>query len=237
MTRDDRKSELSVLEQLAHAFAAWERFDHKGAASAFRNVEKRGNDLRSVLGRDRADRILGDVGRFAAHLGEIHNATPPSRHHVVDLLANAQRRNQEGRIDDAVARLYRAVEAHAQVALRDFHGIASTANVPLDRIPLSLRQQWEPKAREGSVPLGLQDAYALLDALEDQVGKAFMDARLDAAHSPLTARNRSILAHGFDRVSPEVFERLWKATLTLVDCQQTDLPCFPRLGDWRSAAH
>jgi CRISPR-associated protein (TIGR02710 family) len=33
MSREDRKSELNVLEQLACAFDAWERFDHRRAAS------------------------------------------------------------------------------------------------------------------------------------------------------------------------------------------------------------
>jgi CRISPR-associated protein (TIGR02710 family) len=231
MTREDRKSELSVLEQLASAFDAWERFDHPRAASTLRNVDRRANDLRSVLGRDKADRILADMRRFSASLGEICNAAPPSRRHVVDLLANAQRRYKEGRIDDAVARLYRAIEAHAQVALQQSHGIASTAKVPVDRIPPSLRQEWEPKAQSGSVALGLQHAYALLHALHDPVGKAFKDAKLDDLRSPLTARNHSILAHGFERVSPDAFERLWQAALVLVGCRQADLPSFPTLGD------
>src|SRR6266545_1445227 len=83
VTREDRKRELNVLEQFAKAFDAWDRFDHQSAATTFKSVEKAGNDLRAVLGRDRADRVLGDVGRFASYLGEICKATAPSRSHVV----------------------------------------------------------------------------------------------------------------------------------------------------------
>lgn len=208
VTREDRKRELNALEQFANAFDAWDRFDHQSAATTFKNVEKAGNDLRAVLGRQRAERVLGDVGRFTSYLGELCSATPPSRHHVVDLLANARRRHEDGRIDDAVARLYRAIEALGQVALKESHGIESTGKVPLDRVPSSLRSDWELRAREGIVALGLQDAYALLAALEHPLGERFRRLHLDGERSPLIARNRSILAHGFDRISEADFVSL-----------------------------
>jgi CRISPR-associated protein (TIGR02710 family) len=231
VAREDRKRELSVLEQFAKAFDAWDRFDHQSATTTFKNVEKAGNDLRAVLGRDRAERVLGDVGRFASYLGELRNATPPSRHHVVDLLANAQRRREEGRIDDAVARLYRAIEALAQVTLKEAHGIESSENVPLDRLPEDLRKAWERKAEEGVVKLGLQDAYALLGALDNSLGAKFQKAKLNDPKSALTARNRSILAHGFERVSDDVLDRLWTAALDLANSREADLPSFPKLGE------
>lgn len=228
VTREDRKRELNVLEQFAKAFDAWDRFDHQSAATTLKNVEKAGNDLRAVLGRDRAEPVLGDVGRFASYLGELCNATPPSRHHVVDLLANAQRRHEAGRIDDAVARLYRAIEALAQVALKEGHGIESSERVPLDRVPTALRMAWELKAEEGVVKLGLQDAYALLGALDDPLGAKFQKANLNSA---LSSRNLSILAHGFERVSDRVFDQLWSASLDLAGTKEVDLPFFPRFGE------
>lgn len=68
---------------------------------------------------------------------------------MVDLLANAKRRKDEGRIDDAVARLYRAIEVVAQVALKDRHGFKSSEKVPLDRVPEALRPGWAPRASDG----------------------------------------------------------------------------------------
>jgi CRISPR-associated protein (TIGR02710 family) len=186
MIRDDRKSGLNTVEQLALGFESWERFDHKTATGAFRNVDKRSNDLRFVLGSSRADRVLCDLERFTATLDQIRNTAPPSRLHVLDLLANAWRRREEGRLDEAVARLYRAIEAQAQTLLRESHGIASTSSVPLDAIPLPLRNQWQPGANDASVKLGLQDAYTLLDALGGPLGKAFHHTGLAGAKSPLT---------------------------------------------------
>jgi CRISPR-associated protein (TIGR02710 family) len=232
MTRDDRKAEMSVLELLAQAFDAWERFDHKGAVSAFRQVEKRANDLRGVLGRDRAERVLRDIRRFVPVLEQIRNAAAPARSHIADLLGNARRRANEGRYDDAVARLYRAIEAVAQVALRERHGIQSTAKVALDELPADLKQLWAPRATEGQVALGLQDAYALLAALGDTCGEAFQRTGLGGVRSPLSTRNQSILAHGFARVPTEIFDGLWVAALSLADLHDTALPVFPRLEAW-----
>lgn len=230
VTRDDRKRELNVLEQLAKGFDAWDRFDHAGAAGSFENVERAANDLRAVLGHDRADGVLGDLARSAQHLDQLIAATPPSRHHVLDLLANAQRRREEGRVDDAVARLYRAIEALAQVALKEDHQIGGTESVPLDRVPEALRGAWAARAEAGIVRLGLQDAYALLASLENAIGAKFRAAKLDDPTSALGARNRSILAHGFERVPDKVVTRLWAATLDLAGIEATALPSFPTLG-------
>jgi CRISPR-associated protein (TIGR02710 family) len=229
VSRPDRKREMNALQQLASAFDAWDRFDHEAARTAFTDVDRAANDLRAGLGRDRADAILADLERFGTHLDRLCNGSGPSRHHVVDLLANARRRQEEGRFDDAVARLYRAIEALAQVALEEGHGIAKTGKVPLERVPEPLRSRWAPAATEGFVKVGLQDAYALLAALGDPLGRRFSEERLDGTTSVLNERNTSILAHGFRRVSQGVYERLYRAALALAGIEARDLPSFPAL--------
>jgi CRISPR-associated protein (TIGR02710 family) len=229
--RPDRKRELAVLEQLAKAFDAWDRFQHKAASAAFDTVLKSGNDLRAVLGSKTADRVLEFIEGVTPNLAELRTATHPSRYHVIDLLANAKRRKDEGRIDDAVARLYRAIEALAQVALRERHGFETTEKVPLARLPETLRLQWDPRAKDGVVPIGLQDAYALLAALKDPLAEGFTSAGLDSQKSPLSERNHSILAHGFKPVSGSVFDNLCGAALRLMGIDEASLPSFPILGD------
>ena len=54
-----------------------------------------------------------------------------------------------------------------------------------------------------------QDDYALLQAHGDDSGRLFHEIGLDNREkSPLTARNQSILAHGFDPVSDKVYQSL-----------------------------
>jgi CRISPR-associated protein (TIGR02710 family) len=220
------------LKLLAEAFDAWDRFDHQRAVTRFQELSKYDNDLRAVLGQSKADQLRSYSHAQTAYLRKLGERHSPRMEHVVDLLANAQRRKTEGRIDDAVARLYRAIESLAQVALAERHQITNTKQVALDRVPEPLRGQWVSRANEGTIFLGLQDAYALLDAVGDAVGAKFKELQLhDTQRSPLTARNQSILAHGFERVSDQVFAQLWNAVLQLAGTDESSLPVFPTLRD------
>lgn len=231
VSRPDRKRELSSLEQLAKALDAWDRFDHTTSGNLLESVSKSANDLRAALGPTRGDRVLAGAAQLVTHLGQLGAAQAPSRHHVLDLLANAKRRKDEGRFDDAVARLYRALEAIAQVTLKEVHGFASTERVPLQEVPEPLRSLWDSRAIDGAVALGLQDDYAVLAALGDPVGQKFKDAGLSGTKSLLVARNRSILAHGFERVTEAVVNKLWTSTLALAAVDEATLPSFPALTD------
>ena len=226
-----RKRELNALKLLAEAYDAWDRFDQKSAMTKLQELAKYDNDLRAVFGQSKADEVRTWTHMHLDYLRKLVEGNSPSMLHVADLLANAQRRKAEGRIDDAVARLYRAIESLAQVALAERHQINNTKQVPLDRVPEALRGQWAARAEEGLVFLGVQDAYSLLDALGDELGTKFKQLQLhDRQRSPLTARNQSILAHGFERVSDKVFEQLWNAALQLAQIQEADLPVFPRMA-------
>ena len=122
----------------------------------------------------------------------------------------------------------------AQVALKEGHGVESTEKVPLEKVPEFLRTTWAARATEGVVALGLQDDYALLAALGDDIGKTFQEAGLSGTKSPLVARNRSILAHGFERVTDAVFTKLWTSALSLANVDAASLPSFPELAGGRS---
>ncbi len=233
VTAPERKRALSALENLAAAFDAWDRFDHKEAKKKFDDVAKGANDLKAALDAERAERVQRFIDQHRKHLECLAGqARIPTKAHVRDLLANARRRREEGRVDDAVARLYRAIEAIAQETLATRHDIPSTEHVPVDRLPEEFRSR--PGVRpndDGTVTVGLQDAYALLAALGDPLGKMFMGSELsDPERSPLQTRNRSILAHGLERVSAKTFERLWSAGLALAAVDARDLPELPKLG-------
>jgi CRISPR-associated protein (TIGR02710 family) len=231
VSEQSRKRELNALKFLAEAYDAWDRFDHKVAMSKLHELAKYDNDLQVMLGQGKAGEVRSCTRDHVDYLRKLVESNSPSMQHVTDLLANARRRKKEARIDDAVARLYRVIESLAQVALADRHKINNTKQVSLDRVPESLRALWDSRAEEGAVFLGLQDAYVLLDTLGDELGVKFKRLQLhDRQRSPLTARNQSILAHGFERVSDKVYEQLWNAALQLACTDESRLPSFPRLG-------
>lgn len=227
---DAVKRVLSTCHQLCEGYGFWDRFQHNDAAQCIAKVLKNATDLQAMLGLHRSDSLVRQLKLHRETLEGLVQQ-PRSRAMVADLISNAGRRKHEGRYDDGVARLYRAIESTAQLALAEGYGIASTDDVALDRIPDTLRGRWAPRTEDGKLLLGLQDAFLLLDALEDPVGKAFTDLGLrDPQRSPLTARNQSILAHGFRPVGLAVFEQLWKAAMTLGAFSSNELPDFPKLS-------
>jgi CRISPR-associated protein (TIGR02710 family) len=228
---DSVKTELNALATLLKGYAEWDRFNHKAALDALDKSERNHHTLAAVLGNHTVDELLRLLPQHVALLQRLANATQPNDI-VRDLLANAQRRFKEARYDDAVARLYRAIEAMAQIRLRDKYEIATDA-VPIDRVPPPLGDEWRPRAVNGTVRVGLQDAYRLLDALGDDLGARFRQLDLhNRQNSPLVSRNESILAHGFRCVRPQAFETLWKHCLQLAEIDDPDaqLPQFPRLS-------
>jgi CRISPR-associated protein (TIGR02710 family) len=227
-----RKRELNALKLLAEGYDAWDRFDHQAAAARLNDVSKAANDVRILLGsRAKAEDLLTAVQVHHAHLMQLDASEGPSRALVADLLANARRRLDEGRYDDAVARLYRAIEALAQTRFGEAHGLPDTSTVPLDRIPPPLHDEWAPAAADGMLKLGLQDDYRLLHALGDPLGAHFRQLGLDdRQRSPLAARNASILAHGFQPIGAKVCGQLDAAALALAGLEEGELPRFPKLA-------
>lgn len=222
------KRALNALAQLCRAYDAWDRFQHQDAAGKLDQVLRNENDLREALGPNATSRLIRHIATNQRHLEQL-DRQQPGETLVLDLLANAKRRADEGRYDDAVARLYRAIEAMAQLRLKIHH--IDPANVTLDQVPDLLRQQWHTRAKNGPIRLGLQDDFILLQALNDELGDRFSQLSLaDPQKSPLSARNQSILAHGFQPLTDAAFNALWRAAIDLGQINEASLPQFPKLA-------
>lgn len=232
-----RKAELGTVLLLAQALADWDRFQHRDALHKLRDLYKHSHDLEVALGsRTLAQALLTRCAALQRHLEALLKAKTPdgaltvSRELILDLLANARRRLDEHRWDDATARLYRALEATAQFHLKR-HGICDTGRVALDQVPGPLRHQWTPRAENGHLQLGLQDAWQLLQTLDARAAAPFFEAGLaDPQESPLTVRNQSILAHGFAPVTDKAAKALLDVALRLLGATETDLPASPAIA-------
>lgn len=225
------KAELRAFRVACEMLDDWDSFRPGPALTKLKELDKKRNDLRRCIGDAAAGAVLDTVDRHGAHLSALQEVTP-SWAHVQELVANAERRAAQCRYDDAVARLYRATEAAAQVRLSIEHGISSTGAVPLDALTGELRERMTSRARNGAVKIGLQDAYQLLAERGDALGKAFQHEGLHGQKSPLASRNQSILAHGFQPASEATYSGLRMAVLALlraVRIEESDLPRFPEL--------
>ncbi len=194
------------LAHLVSAYRSWDLFNHKFFCGEYGAVRWDKTELAAFKLKDKA--VLGRLVSMAKSLED----GQPSLDVLADLFNNAQRRNMEGRYDDAVARLYRMVEALAQWALLQRQGIKS-GNVDLaaltSRVPAQQIQRLESRRdrADGAIKIGLEESMGLLDELGDPVGKDFWAAK--RLRAILKVRNNSILAHGFTPVSGEDCEALF----------------------------
>ncbi|MEJ5300476.1 MAG: TIGR02710 family CRISPR-associated CARF protein [Thermodesulforhabdaceae bacterium] len=172
------RRELIKANNLCKGFNAWDLFDHREALSFLEHYGE-------------------FTGRWLAFLRKLIKAQDQEQggyEEVEDLLLNAERRAVQMRFDDAVARLYRAVELLAQIRLKKQYQI-DTSNVDLSKVPESVRTKLIPDD-DGKVRIGQSWAYAILTAMDNEpMGEVYRkwEKRLKNA---LTKRNFSILAHG-----------------------------------------
>ena len=130
-------------------------------------------------------------------------------HLLSDLINNAKRRIEEGKYDDAVARLYRVIEFIAQSKLFIKHDI-NTSDVDILLLPNELREKYKKMEENGKIRLGLKKSYELLRDMNEEIGKRFFEN--EEIQKILSMRNNSILAHGFGPVTKEQAEKFFEVT-------------------------
>ena len=229
------------VKDLVQAYALWDAFDHKGAV----------NTLRQALGRleafavnhdalfralDHFKHSLADLEAIQQDAQALRAAKGPlpegsGQVYLRDLLANAARRAKAGRHDDAVARLYSAIEKSAKIRLMAAHGI-DNSHVPPEKIPESLRESLlAMRDQDGVIRIGLQRSFQLLAALRDPLGTTYSQNEA-ALLKLLDTRNRSLLAHGYNPVSADTAQQLFNLALRILHTDEAALPRFPVM-DWQ----
>ncbi|GAK51204.1 CRISPR-associated protein Cas02710 [Candidatus Moduliflexus flocculans] len=191
--RRGERDDLTQLDVLFRAYERWDKFDHVAALRHFEHPDLP-RDLRKRIGGNR-----GFVSRIVNAASESPAIAPEL---LADLLANARRRMDEGKDDDAVARLYRLTEMIAQYRLQQ-KGV-NASDVVVSALPDAIRPVYDAlRGDSGKIKLGLTQAFRLLGELGDE---AFLPqyARYEALRGLLKQRNDSILAHGIRPVGREI---------------------------------
>jgi CRISPR-associated protein (TIGR02710 family) len=216
------------VRSLIEGYLKWDLFRHDEALGSF----KKGNTGEI---QEYGDKPIADFAKrtdeLIPFLEKIVGAgKKPSAFHILDLFANAQRRSYEGRIDDAILRLYRLVEMLAQERLLNTYSI-DVSNVRPDCIPDSLKPEYEARyksERDGRIQIPQAAAFRLLREKGDPLGIAyglhhgkFLDIQ--------TSRNTSYLAHGFGSSKGKTYENLKEFVLGLGVFSADQAPLFPRL--------
>lgn len=200
----EQRQRIRTLITIARALDAWDRFDHREAWSHLETQMKHLKSLglflkRVIASRAAIDSTFEGTDGIRGHGYEI----------VQDLLLNADRRAAQARYDDAVGRIYRALELLVQIRLKQAYGI-QTGDVDLMKLPENLRPKYDQKRSPYShkIQLALRDSYELLSQLsDDPLGKLYRE-RAEAIYDTLQIRNNSLFAHGFQPISTSEYRRV-----------------------------
>ncbi|GEM_PF-600069 len=188
--RDLRRNLLYLTE----AYAYWDLFDHIKFRSAYEKVNFNcAGELSFFKASDKTLSYVHQIGETLKQ-GKLTDLT------IVDLINNARRRIEEGKYDDAAARLYRAIEMLAQWRLQEKHQIVA-GNVDISRVPEKSKVWLKGCAtgKNGEIQIPLYKAYQLLSDWDEELGKDFFAD--NALRDLLKKRNESILAHGTNPMS------------------------------------
>jgi CRISPR-associated protein (TIGR02710 family) len=232
----------TCLNDLVEAYCLWDGFAHKRALNKLNESIGRLEPfaLNTPRWRKQLDLFkeskgtLEKVEQDAQELRAAKGRVSPTcgRAYLCDLLANARRRMRAGRYDDAVVRLYSGIEKIAKIALLARHGI-DNSNIDLERTPEGQRDSLRAAmGNDGRIRIGLQKSFALLDALEDPLGRQYSRHEKELRRT-LDARNQSLLAHGYNPVTASTCKKLFPMALEFLDLNEKDLPEYPPL-DWKS---
>lgn len=199
----EQKRRIRELRDCCAGLDAWDRFDHAGAwdllQPQMKRIQQLGLFLKRVMSsRAGIDEAFNPVDRIPVHGYEI----------VEDLLLNAERRAMQQRYDDAVGRLYRALELLAQIRLWQMYEIR-TEDVDLAKLPESLRDEYDSKRSplHGKIQLALRHSYQLLAQLpHDSLGQLYQQ-REKAIFDTVKIRNYSLFAHGFQPITSRDYQR------------------------------
>ncbi|MBT6225736.1 MAG: TIGR02710 family CRISPR-associated protein, partial [Candidatus Scalindua sp.] len=191
---DSYKPFFKALKGMADGYDLWDKFKQKNALNKLHSCR---DILKTYSIHDKKIEIL--IGVIIKNIDFLEKLLSNECFLHYDLISNAIRRAElEKKYDDAVARLYRAIEAMAQNRLKTAHNIYND-DIKGNQIPQNVRNEFITKYGNGGnskIKLGMYASYLLLEKLEDPLGKSFIKNYVIKIKPLLSIRNSSILAHG-----------------------------------------
>jgi CRISPR-associated protein (TIGR02710 family) len=216
-----------ALKGVVEGLMEWDRFRHRAAVEQFRAHLPVAVAVAEAWGHGSKVRALRALEDLLPSLEAIvAQEGKPTFVLLQDLLANAERRAEVGRYDDALARLYRALELVAEADVHERLGF-------LLKDPKTWPEGFPETLRERILrPRGLMDLLEAAFELDLAFGqRGTLAQRLYGEKNRLQAllakRHESILAHGTRPVELEDYTRLRDFLLGL-DERLRPLPPWPK---------
>ncbi len=212
-------------DQLEYAKAGeWvEKMDREKVGKLIPGISKKVEYLKKLTSKnqylkeareDEEDKRLKEEERKKAKERVKKNLEPKYKLILADLICNARRRIEEGKYEDAVARLYRSVELVAQIkllqkaGLDDLEGTGLKEDLVLQLLPEDVKGKYRSRAMDGMFLFGARAKYELLSDLGQKNGWPKALEVYQGIEGDLKKRNRSVLAHGITPITKEDAEKM-----------------------------
>lgn len=254
---DQQKVFFSILSEFIGGYYKWDSFIYGNASEIFKKAIPKGEILCHSLPEgnnfvafwNKTKKNLSflmailhgkeEPEKTKEALGEEEKIIPSwkkDEYQLLDLLANAKRRAEmENRYDDALVRIYRALEKRAQLELKKYGLNAS--NINLNLVPEKIREEIKFKYfndMKNRIEVPLYAAYKLLQALEQEkgspgIGHRFFEHYEDYIAPIIDLRNNNLIIHGDVTADEGKFNIAWTKCLAFLEINEENLPEFPRL--------
>lgn len=196
VTGAERKHFYGGLLLLSEGYGAWDVADYGTALEKLRSArEELAAGFTEPALSERAAALTKRIAGHLPFLGKVRGRL--SVENVVDMVENARRRiADQGRYDDGVARLYRAVEMYHQWRLQERNGL-STTGMNWEKVPKEAQERFLEATRLSEL---LQDLDLTRARALDRILNGGVAEDDNAFRDLLQKRNHSILAHGLEPV-------------------------------------
>lgn len=170
-------------------------------------------------------------------------------YYLPDLLNNAYRRIEEGKYDDAVARLYRSIELIAQMSLTNekivneqnlwsnaefsinVQDVDSIQDIKVQEILETFHEYRNAKENfKNTFRIALKNSYELLEALGSEFASDYLND--NDLKGNITSRNRSILAHGLQPIDKKKANKLYSQVLSYAKKAFPDVVKYMNMADF-----
>lgn len=219
----DFESEIKFIIELSRALNYWDKFEFR---KAFDTLNKMKMD-EEILKIAQSNSI--SINKLTDYTYLLSNSEDKT-FLLHELLENAKRRASEGKYDDAVARLYRALEMLGQIEFeKEFKCL--TSDVDCKNLPYEKRNEIKEKYldwKDNKVKLPLYITFELLKIVNNKIGILFSE-KIEEIKKILYLRNNSILAHGSQPLKKENFEETLEIIEKLLVDSKSKVKKFPRL--------
>lgn len=209
------EQQFNRIYYLTKAFSLWDKFQYEQASV---HIELYKNDEKIKPYNALINKLKNTIKWFDEWKPESKNPPGPGFILVYDLLANAERKASHNLYDDAISRIYRAVEMYEQFCLMTGKIKMNTSNIDVTLLPQEHVEYYESKRnlRNKKIQIGLEEGFRLLKILNHPVGDVWAKWE-NKLKNELQKRNYSFLAHGNKPLTEKNYQEMKSVVWDFID--------------------